>query len=106
MEEMRKNPIGSKTFYNCQEDWKVALSQGHLPQIYGTCTASVSVPNDVGVGYDPLHDQYIAAKMTFGKMIANGKYECISGHCYTGTFLPGRTYEFNVGESVARFDKN
>jgi hypothetical protein len=103
---MQEPRTGSKTFYNCREDWKVAVSQGRFPKVYGTCKSSVSIPEDVEVGYDPSYNQYFASKMTFGKMIANNKNECISGRCYAGTFLPNQTYEFNTSESVARFDKN
>jgi hypothetical protein len=98
--------IGSKTFYNCTEDWKVVFSQGRLPQVYSTCKADVIIPDDVKIGYDPLYNQHCASKMTFGKMIANGQHECITGNCYSETFSPYETYEFDFRESVARFDKN
>ncbi len=95
---------GSKTFYNCTEDWKVALSQGRLPQVYGTCKANIIIPNDAIVIWDISSPQYSASKMTIGKMITNGKNECTSGRCYSGTFLPNHTYEFDTRQSIARFD--
>jgi hypothetical protein len=98
--------IGSKTFYNCREYWKIALSQGRLPQVYGTCKADVIIPYDVKIDYDPLYNQCCAPKMTLGKMIANGTHECISGRCYSQTFQPNHTYDFDIERSVARFDKN